>query len=72
MYQFNPEGNLKSYAISREQQLKSLMMRRGLIVSEDTINQLPILITGNAKSYIEIKEENPAVIDSTNIDEFDF
>ncbi len=72
MYQFNPEGNLKSYAISREQQLKSLMMRRGLIVSEDTINQLPIMITGNAKSYIEIKEENPAVIDSTNIDEFDF
>jgi len=72
MYQFNQEGNLKSYAISREKQLKSLMMRRGLIVPEDTINQLPIMITGNAKSYIKIKEENPAVIDSTNIDEFDF
>jgi len=72
MYQFNQEGNLKSYAISREKQLKTLMMRRGLIVPEDTINQLPIMITGNAKSYIKIKEENPAVIDSTNIDEFDF
>lgn len=72
MYQFNQEGNLKSYAISREKQLKSLMMRRGLIVPEDTINQLPIMITGNAKSFIKIKEENPAVIDSTNIDEFDF
>jgi hypothetical protein len=72
MYQFNPEGNLKSFAISREKQLKSLMMRRGLIVPEDTINQLPIMITGSARSHIKLKAENPVGIDSTSIEDFDF
>lgn len=57
MYQFNQEGNLKSYAISREKQLKSLMMRRGLIVPEDTINQLPIMITGMPNRILKSKKK---------------
>jgi hypothetical protein len=72
MYQFNTEGNLKPFANSRDKQLKNIMMRRGLITSEDTINQLPIHISGNARSFIKIVEENPAAIDSTSIEEFEF
>ena len=72
MYQFNTEGNLKPFANSRDKQLKNIMMRRGLITTEDTINQLPIHISGNARSFIKIVEENPAAIDSTSIEEFEF
>jgi len=72
MYQFNPEGNLKSFAINRDKQLKNLMMRRGIIVPEDTINQKPILIIGPANSFIKLKEAAPVEIDSTSIEEFSF
>ena len=72
MYQFNTEGNLKPFANSRDKQLKNIMMRRGLITTEDTINQLPIHISGHARSFIKIVEENPAAIDSTSIEEFEF
>ena len=72
MYQFNAEGNLKPFAISREKMLKNTMMRRGLIVPEDTINQLPIMITGLARSFIKVKAESVTETDSTSIEEFDF
>ncbi len=72
MYQFNTEGNLKPFANSRSKQLKNLMIRRGLIAPEDTIGQVPIVISGQARSLIKIIEENPIVIDSTSIEEFEF
>jgi hypothetical protein len=52
--------------------LKNTMMRRGLIVPEDTINQLPIMITGSARSFIKVKAESVTETDSTSIEEFDF
>jgi membrane peptidoglycan carboxypeptidase len=54
------------------QMLKNTMMRRGLIVPEDTINQLPIMITGSARSFIKVKAESVIETDSTSIEEFDF
>lgn len=72
MYQFNDQGNLKSGALSRERYLKNSMMRRGIIVSEDTLYQLPIMVTGRARSFIKIKEIFPQATDSTSIDEFEF
>ncbi len=72
MYQFNDQGNLKSGALSRERYLKNSMMRRGIIVSEDTLYQLPIMVTGRARSFIKIKEIVPQATDSTSIDEFEF
>lgn len=72
MYQFNSEGNLKPFANSRDKQQKNIMMRRGLILPEDTINQLPIHISGRARSFIKIVEENPVSTDSTSIEEFEF
>ncbi len=74
MYQFNSEGNLKPYAVNREKYLKGLMMRRGIVVPEDTINQKPILVSGAARSFIKIKEKDTIKIDSASIsiEEFDF
>jgi hypothetical protein len=72
MCQFNTEGNLKPFANSRDKQLKNIMMRRGLIVPEDTINQIPMRISGPAGSFIKIVEEKPIEVDSTSIQEFEF
>lgn len=72
MYQFNTEGNLKSFAVNRDKQLKRLMLRRGIITAEDTTYQLPIQVSGPASSFIKIKVESPAIINSTSIDEFNF
>jgi hypothetical protein len=72
MYQFNSEGNLKSFAINRDRLLKNIMMRRGIIVPDDTLYQMPILVKGAAKSFIKTKVLDTIKIDSTSIEEFDF
>jgi transglycosylase-like protein len=72
MYQFNSEGNLKPYAAQRDAHVRNMMLRRGTVTSSDTIYQLPILITGKARSYIRSKAERKAEIDSTSIEEFNF
>ena len=69
MNQFNQDGNQKSFAINRDNYIKSLMLRRGLLTTQDTIDQLPLLISGFAKSLIKIK--NPVVMDSIAVEEFD-
>ncbi len=73
MYQFNTEGNLRSFATSRDDQLIGLMMRRGLITTDDTINRLPIMVSGPARSLIKINVDNPTESDTiSTIEEFDF
>nr|WP_294927340.1 biosynthetic peptidoglycan transglycosylase [uncultured Flavobacterium sp.] len=74
MYQFNDEGNLKDYALQNQKFLKNLMFRRGLLVPEDTLGQLPVYISGNARSLLRIKapDSTAVPVDSLSIDnEFD-
>ncbi|PXY40088.1 glycosyl transferase [Flavobacterium cheongpyeongense] len=74
MYQFNDEGNLKDYALQNQKFLKNLMFRRGLLIPEDTLGQLPVYISGNARSLIKIKVPDSTVVpvDSLSLgDEFD-
>ena len=74
MYQFNDQGNLKDYALQNQKFLKNLMFRRGLLVPEDTLGQLPVYISGNARSLLRIKAPDSTVVpvDSLSInDEFD-
>jgi hypothetical protein len=74
MYQFNDQGNLKDYALQNQKFLKNLMFRRGLLVPEDTLGQLPVYISGNARSLIKIKVPDSTAIpvDSLSMgDEFD-
>lgn len=72
MYQFNAEGNLKSFGLKRDKQLKNIMFRRGLIFPEDTVNQKPIEVIGSARNYIKVTEKDTIQIDSTSIQEFEF
>ncbi|WP_264535508.1 transglycosylase domain-containing protein [Flavobacterium sp. N1736] len=62
MYQFNDEGNLKDYAVKNQKFLRSLMFRRGLLIPEDTIGQLPVYISGNARSLIRIKAPDSTAV----------
>jgi hypothetical protein len=74
MYQFNDQGNLRDFAVQNQRFLKNLMFRRGLLVPEDTIGQLPVYISGNARSLIRIKAPDSTAVknDSLSIDgEFD-
>ena len=75
MYQINDQGLLKDYAVRQETYLTNIMLRRGLLTSEDTIyRSLPVSISGRARSFIKFK-----VVDSTQVkvdslaidDEFD-
>ncbi|MDR7372956.1 biosynthetic peptidoglycan transglycosylase [Flavobacterium aquidurense] len=62
MYQFNEQGNLKDYAVKNQKFLKNLMFRRGLLMPEDTIGQLPVYISGNARSLIKIKAPDSTAV----------
>lgn len=72
MYQFNSEANLKPYARSRDRVVRNIMLRRGVITPTDTLYELPIMVTGPARSYVRTKKQLITEIDSTSIEEFDF
>jgi membrane peptidoglycan carboxypeptidase len=72
MYQFNSEGNLKPFAVNRDKHIERLMLGRGILTTADTIYQLPIMVTGRARSYIKSKPEAVQKDDQNPIDEFDF
>ena len=74
MYQFNDEGNLRDYAVKNQKFLKNLMFRRGLLIPEDTLGQLPVYISGNARSLIKIKAPDSTAVPADSLatdDEFD-
>ena len=74
MWQFNNEGNLKSYANQQQKFLSNLMLRRGILVAEDTIGgSIPLQITGNAHSLLNIKVIDSVAVDSLAVEEpFEF
>ncbi|KIO50580.1 transglycosylase domain-containing protein [Flavobacterium hibernum] len=75
MYQFNDQGNLKDFAVKNQRFLSNLMLRRGVLVSEDTLGGLrPVYISGNARSFIRIKAPDSTAIPADSLgrdDEFD-
>lgn len=72
MYQFDGEGNLKSFAKRRDQQLTRLLFRRGWITSDDTLYNPSIKITGAAQFSIKKDTLSAPVIDSTTVEDFEF
>jgi hypothetical protein len=75
MYQFNDQGNLKDFAVQNQKFLSNLMLRRGVLVSEDTIGGLsPVYISGNARSLIRITAPDSTAIPADSLaigEEFD-
>jgi hypothetical protein len=73
MWQFSDDGNLKGYAVKHNKYIKDLMLRRGLITTQDTIAQSgQVSVTGRARARIRLKEQNPFAKDSTAMKEFFF
>ena len=72
MWQFDNEGKLKSFAKQQQKFLSNLMLRRGLLIPEDTIGQsIPLQLTGNAHSLLNLKAQDTVVVDSLAIEEPD-
>lgn len=65
MWQFDSSGNLKGYATQQQNFLTNLMLRRGVLIPEDTIGyKLPFTLTGRSRSLLKLK----VVPDSIAID----
>jgi hypothetical protein len=74
MWFFDNEGNLKSFANQQQKFLSNLMLRRGILTAEDTIGQsIPLQLTGNSHSLLNIKVRDSVPIDSLAVEEpFEF
>jgi len=74
MWQFDNEGNLKSYAKQQQKFLSNLMLRRGILIPEDTIGESnPLQLAGNAHSFLNIKVQDSVPVDSLAVEEpFEF
>jgi membrane peptidoglycan carboxypeptidase len=74
MWQFDSEGNLKAFANQQQKFLSNLMLRRGLLTAEDTIGQsIPLQLTGDAHSLLNIKVQDSTAVDSLAVEEpFEF
>lgn len=69
MWQFDADGNLKPFVEKQEQFISNLMLRRGLLVSDDTIGyKKPISISGNARAFLKLKVLDSIPNDSILID----
>jgi hypothetical protein len=75
MYQFDGQGNLKGFALKNQRYLSNLMLKRGILTSEDTLGQHGVYVSGNARSFLNIikaQDSTATAVDSTAVDEFDF
>lgn len=74
MWQFDNQGKLKSFAEKRNEYMTKLMIRRGLLTQDDTLQKhFPVEITGPARSFLRIKAPDSTAVDTIAIDEeFDF
>lgn len=70
MYKFNNEGNLSSYALKKQQFIKNIMLKRGLIFL-DTVSQAPVYISGRARLMlrIQLRDTTTVMVDSLLIEE---
>ncbi|WP_394758342.1 transglycosylase domain-containing protein [Flavobacterium sp.] len=72
MYLFDEEGKLKSFATKHEEFISKLMLRRGLLMSEDTIGQKnPITISGRARTHMKLKVQDSIPVDSLFVNELE-
>ncbi len=73
MWQFDGAGQLKPHAIRHNKYVKDLMLRRGLLVPEDTIAQYgDVHVSGRGRSRMRLTEVPVFEGDSLELDEFFF
>jgi Transglycosylase/AsmA family len=67
MYEFDDQGQQKSFAEKHQDFIAKIMLRRGLLTPEDTIgSKVPISITGAARSHMRFKVRDSVVVDTLN------
>ena len=71
MYEFNTDGFLKAIENKKQTFISNLMLRRGLIMPDDTIGQhITMAITGNARSFLKFEVKDTIQVDTTFAEEF--
>ena len=71
MYEFDTDGFLKAIENKKQTFISNLMLRRGLIIPDDTIGQhLPMAITGSARYFLKFEVKDTIQIDTTFVEEF--
>lgn len=73
-WQFDGQARLKDTYMKRNHYIADLMLRRGLLEAQDTLQkQFPVEIIGPARSFIKLQPLDSLVLDKIEIDEeFDF
>ena len=73
MWKFDNTGNLRNQGVVQQKYLTNLMLRRGVLTSEDTIfKAFPVHVTGRARSFLRITEKDTTIVDSLDLEEFNF
>lgn len=73
MWQFDDQGELRTAYSRHQERLTRLMFQRGILHTEDTLYQLKrLLISGPARSYIKVRDEEELIKPDPEMDEFDF
>lgn len=71
-WKFDNQGNLKPFAIQKHNFIKNLMLRRGLITSEDTIGYHANPLRLNGRSAHFIQEKDTTAVEIFDFDEIDY
>ena len=73
MWKFDDTGNLRNQGVVQQKYLTNIMLRRGVLTPVDTIfKSLPVEITGRARSYLRITKKDTTVVETLDLDEFNF
>ena len=72
-WKFNDEGMLKDYAVKHNKHIEGLMLRRGLITEQDTIEQDgQVVVSGRGRSRININEAKLFLKDTAAVSTISF
>ena len=70
MYNFDENGNLKSSADRRQEFIRKIMIKKGLIANDSIPQSNSLIISGNARKLLNLKAIDSVAVDSLNVDEF--
>ena len=70
MYNFDDAGNLKSSADKRQEFIRRIMIKKGLIVGDSLPQSNTIILSNNARKFLNLKMIDSVKIDSVGVDGF--
>ena len=69
MYNFDESGNLKSSADKKQEFIRKIMIKKGLIGIDSIPQNNNLIISGNSRKLLNLKVLNSVKIDSFNVDD---